>query len=61
MQYVEGVVESQEFGSRAPRFSKFIMVVSFSDTLLMVSILDMTAICGSFCSPEVFKCKLSGK
>ena len=36
--------------ARAPRLLKFIMLVSFSETLLAVSILDMIDICGCFCS-----------
>ena len=37
---------------RAPRLPRFILLVSFSDTLLVVSILDMVAMCDRFCSPE---------
>ena len=33
--------QSRELGERAPRLSRFIVLVSFSDTLLVVSILDM--------------------
>ena len=32
---------SRELGERVPRLSRFIVLVSFSDTLLVVSILDM--------------------
>ena len=38
---------------REPRLPRLILMVSFSDTLLVVSILDMSAICDSFCSPKV--------
>ena len=34
-----------------PRFRKFILLVSFSGTLLVVSVLSMIAICSSFCCP----------
>ena len=37
---------------RRARLPRFIILVSFSDTLLVVSILD---ICGRFCSPEGIK------
>ena len=49
-------VHSREPGARAPRLLRFMLLASFSDTLLVVSILDivydMIAICGHFCSPE---------
>ena len=32
--------------------SEFILLVSFNDTLLVVSILSVIAICGCFCSPR---------
>ena len=35
----------------APRFWKFTLLVNFSDTLLVVSILSMIAICSGFCCP----------
>ena len=36
----------------APRLPRFILLGSFSDILLVVSILDMIAVCSHFCSPE---------
>ena len=49
-------VHSRELGACAPRLLRFILLVSFSGTLLVVSILDivydMFAICGHFYSPE---------
>ena len=47
-----GCVQSRELGARAPCLPRFILLGSFSDTLLVVSILDMIAICIRFCSPE---------
>ena len=35
-----------------PCLPRFILLGSFSDTLLVVSILDIIAICSRFCSPE---------
>ena len=35
-----GSVQSRELGTRAPRFSRFILLGSFTDTLLMVSVLQ---------------------
>ena len=47
--------------ARAPCLQRFILLVSFRDTLLVVSILDIVydchlfAICSRFCSPEWVK------
>ena len=40
-----GCVQSQELGTHAPRLSRFIMLVSFSDTLLVVLILETVYEC----------------
>ena len=40
-----GCVKSREFGARAPPLPSFILLVSFSDTLLAVSILDIVYDC----------------
>ena len=46
---------------RAPRLPRFILPGSFIDTLLVVSILDMIAICSKFCSSEgVNECFILG-
>ena len=44
-----------ELGECAPCLPRFILLGSFSDTLLVVSILDIIAICRRFCSPEGVK------
>ena len=36
-----GCVQSREFGACAPRLPRFILLVNFSDTLLVVSILEI--------------------
>ena len=41
--------------SSAPRHPRFILLESFSDTLLVVFICDMIVIWGRFCSPEWVK------
>ena len=47
-----GCLEGRELGARTPGFPRFILMESFSDTLLIVRILDMIVIWGRFCSPE---------
>ena len=44
-----GCDEIRELGARSPRLPRFILLGSFGDTLLLVS---MIAICNRFCSPE---------
>ena len=39
--WLMGYVQSQELDARAPRLPRFILLGSFSDTLLVVFILDM--------------------
>ena len=36
-----GCVQSRELGTRPPRLPRFILLGSFSDTLLVVSVLDI--------------------
>ena len=50
-----GRFQRRELNLRPPRLPRFIMLGSFSDTLLMVSILDMIVICSRFCGPERVK------
>ena len=55
-----GCVQSRGLGAYASHLPSFILLISFSDTLLVVSILDivyMIAICSHFCSPEGVKKK----
>ena len=40
-----GCVQSRELGARAPCLPRFILLGSFSDTLLVVSILDIVCDC----------------
>ena len=40
-----GCVQSRELGARTPRLPRFILLGSFSDTLLVVSILDIVYDC----------------
>ena len=49
-----GCVESREHGALALRLPRFILLGSFSDTLLAVSIVGIVyvAICSRFCSPD---------
>ena len=50
-----GCVQSWELSACAPRLPSFILLGSFSDTLFVVSILDMIVICSRFYSPEGVK------
>ena len=47
-----GCVQTRGLGVPVPRLPGFILLGSFSNTLLVVSTLDMIAICSRFCSPE---------
>ena len=47
-----GCVQTRGRGVPVPRLPGFILLGSFSNTLLVVSTLDMIAICSRFCSPE---------
>ena len=47
--------QDRELNARPPRYPRFIMLGSFSGTLLMVSNIDMIVICSRFCSPEGVK------
>ena len=46
--WLVGCVQSRKLNVSAPRLSRFILLVSFSDTLLVVSILDITYVAMSF-------------
>ena len=37
-----GCTQSRVYGAHAPRLPRFMLLISFSDTLLVVSILDIT-------------------
>ena len=52
VQVVKGLTSKIESSARAPRFLRFILLISFSDTLLANLIL---AICSCFGSPEGIK------
>ena len=53
-----GYVQNRDLGAHEPCLPRFILLVSFSDTLLVASILDIVLrcyLCGCFCSPEKVK------
>ena len=53
-----GYVQNRDLGAHEPCLPRFILLVSFSDTLLVASILDIVLrcyLCGCFCSPERVK------